>query len=261
MTKLIDSGIYKITCTINDKVYIGSAINLCKRKVQHFNTLATGKHDNSHLQNAYNKHGHDAFEWNVLIRCEKIQLVQYEQATIDRYRKHLGWDKMYNIAPKAGSQLGVKRSPEVRARQSARMKGLKRPLEAIEKGAAAMRGRKLSPERRAKMSATAKVIMNQPEVRAKISAGKMGHKHSPETCAKISAAHRGKKHSSEHRAKISAANKGKKMSPEARTKLSKAMMGNTNNLGHKHSAETRAKMMGNKNARRVKSNPDQTVLF
>ena len=48
--------------------------------------------------------------------------------------------------------------------------------------------------------------------------------------------------SAERRAIDSAAQTGKHLSPETRTKLSAAMMGNTHGLGHRHSAETRAKM-------------------
>src|SRR5260221_10258416 len=40
------SGIYKITCTVNKKIYIGSSINLRKRKGEHWRELRQNKHNN-----------------------------------------------------------------------------------------------------------------------------------------------------------------------------------------------------------------------
>src|SRR5438105_13132870 len=48
------SGIYKITCTANKKIYIGSSINMRKRKKQHFDKLRLNGHDNPKLQAAWN---------------------------------------------------------------------------------------------------------------------------------------------------------------------------------------------------------------
>lgn len=50
-------GIYKITNTATNKVYIGSSINLNNRRREHFRRLEEGTHKNSKLQNSYNKHG------------------------------------------------------------------------------------------------------------------------------------------------------------------------------------------------------------
>jgi len=55
-----EPGIYKITCTANKRIYIGSAVNLLKRKRDHFNTLRRNNHCNLHMQRAWNKYGPDA---------------------------------------------------------------------------------------------------------------------------------------------------------------------------------------------------------
>src|SRR5216684_1737979 len=60
------SGIYKITCTANKKIYIGSAVNLYHRKGQHFSDLRQNKHHNPIMQNAWNKYGEQAFIFEVL---------------------------------------------------------------------------------------------------------------------------------------------------------------------------------------------------
>ena len=58
-------GIYKIVNLDNGKFYIGSSINLAKRKWEHFKQLRLGIHCNCHLQAAYNKHGKDSFSFIV----------------------------------------------------------------------------------------------------------------------------------------------------------------------------------------------------
>ena len=48
-----ESGIYRIRNLTNNKFYIGSAINLNKRKNQHFHYLRNNKHHNKPLQNSF----------------------------------------------------------------------------------------------------------------------------------------------------------------------------------------------------------------
>src|SRR5438874_11200738 len=43
------SGIYKITCTANKRIYIGSAVNLQHRKNCHFYDLRQNRHHSQHL--------------------------------------------------------------------------------------------------------------------------------------------------------------------------------------------------------------------
>ena len=56
------SGIYIIRNLINGNVYIGSAVRIDSRKRQHLHKLRSGKHENGHLQKAWNKYGEDSFE-------------------------------------------------------------------------------------------------------------------------------------------------------------------------------------------------------
>ena len=51
------SGIYQIKNLVNEKIYVGSAINLYQRKCEHFSDLRKNIHDNPHLQSSYNKYG------------------------------------------------------------------------------------------------------------------------------------------------------------------------------------------------------------
>lgn len=123
MTK---SGIYIIQNLISGKVYIGSAVDIKARWGEHLSSLKKGSHGNSHLQRAWNRYGSKAFEFKALLYCELDVLIHHEQLMIDEYRKNLGRDMLYNINPTAGSNLGVKFSPETRAKKSAALKGKKR---------------------------------------------------------------------------------------------------------------------------------------
>lgn len=85
------SGIYKITCSINQKIYIGCASYIDQRKHYHLNKLAENKHTNRKLQAAYNKYGKDNFIFEVIEYIAfnsdknilKHKLIQREQYYLD----------------------------------------------------------------------------------------------------------------------------------------------------------------------------------
>ena len=47
-------GIYKISCTETDKVYIGESVDISQRMQKHFSLLRKNKHSNPILQNIFN---------------------------------------------------------------------------------------------------------------------------------------------------------------------------------------------------------------
>ena len=59
-------GIYKIINVINNKFYVGSAVDLKRRKTRHFSELRTGKHNNRYLQASWNKYGEQAFVFVIV---------------------------------------------------------------------------------------------------------------------------------------------------------------------------------------------------
>jgi len=71
MTKKI-IGVYKISNKIcpEEKYYIGYSRNIINRWCQHRYDLKRNKHRNPHLQNYYNKHGPDCFNYEILHECE-----------------------------------------------------------------------------------------------------------------------------------------------------------------------------------------------
>lgn len=77
-------GIYKITNTINGKVYIGQSRDIQTRKSQHKYDMRNGGH-NEHLYRAMRKYGFDNFEFEVLEECEIHRLNDLEKKYIEQY--------------------------------------------------------------------------------------------------------------------------------------------------------------------------------
>jgi group I intron endonuclease len=109
-------GIYLIINLYNNKFYVGSSVNLQKRKEHHFGDLKSNKHKNKHLQSAYNKYGKEYF---IMVMIEKVEdknnLTEREQYWIDSLDA-CNRDIAYNICPTAGNQLGFKHSEETIAK-------------------------------------------------------------------------------------------------------------------------------------------------
>ena len=79
------SGIYCIQNNVNHKTYIGSSKNIYQRLLKHFALLRHNKHQNAHLQNAWNKYGESNFGWFILELCDNKELTEKEQYCIDLF--------------------------------------------------------------------------------------------------------------------------------------------------------------------------------
>ena len=216
------SGIYQIRCTVDGKIYIGSAVNIAKRWASHRCQLRKGRHGNRHLRDAWQLHGESRFAFEILeLVASRADLIAVEQAHLDRTRsfdRNIG----YNVCERAGNGH-VQQSRESIERGAAARRGSRRSPEARAKMSAAQTGRKQSAETIAKRAASLTGKKRTPEIRAKQSANFKGRKITPEWRAKISAAHKGKKRkppSPETREKISAANAGRTRTPDAVAKMS-----------------------------------------
>jgi group I intron endonuclease len=103
----IKSGIYCIKNILNNKRYIGSAINLKKRKYEHFHTLEKGMHDNDHLQKSYDKYGKSIFIFEIIEYIEnKFILIDRENYYINFYNSN-NPEYGFNIRKLANSNLGL----------------------------------------------------------------------------------------------------------------------------------------------------------
>jgi group I intron endonuclease len=107
-------GIYQIINLINNKKYIGSSINIKRRKYEHYYKLNNNIHDNKHLQNAWNKYGIESFKFEVIEFLDNEEkLLDKEQFYIDLYKTNNTLNG-YNIRPNASSNLGFHHSEETK---------------------------------------------------------------------------------------------------------------------------------------------------
>ena len=143
------SGIYKIVNTINGKYYVGSSINIDQRWTNHRKLLNKNIHQNSHLQNAWNKYGATAFEFVFVENVSDKNLLLVEQTYLDAAFVSRA---QYNILSKATSVLGRKDSIETRMKKSLAKIGKKHSMAMKEKMRVLGEERQYSTETRVKMS-------------------------------------------------------------------------------------------------------------
>lgn len=186
-------GVYVIRHVDSGKVYVGSSIDITRRLKTHLSNLRNGKHRNSHLQRAWDKHGERAFTTDILTVTCRHELVVMEQKWIDVLRAADG-RYGYNACPIAGSVGSLPKSPEHRAKIGAAHKGMKRSEEAKARMSAAMSGKKRAPTssaHREKLSIVNTGKVRTAAMRAHLSVLMTGVKKgpcTPERRAAISAA-------------------------------------------------------------------------
>ena len=79
-------GIYKITNTINNKVYIGQSIDIAKRWREHKRrAFVQNKEYNKYLYNAFRKYGLENFSFEIIKECPREQLDKLECFYIRQY--------------------------------------------------------------------------------------------------------------------------------------------------------------------------------
>lgn len=190
------SGVYMIVDNVSGRRYVGSAVNLRKRRREHWRGLESGKHHSKFMRRCWAVRP-DAFEFKVVLYCSRENLLMYEQLLIDGYKPE------FNSAPKAGSQLGFRMSDESKAKLSEAAKrtknftGHKHSEESRKKISDSRKGKGgdkgWTQERRDRISAALKGRVISDDQRAKISAKLTGSKQSPETIAKRAEKLRGRK--------------------------------------------------------------------
>jgi group I intron endonuclease len=146
------SGIYIITSP-SGKKYVGSSIDVPKRWRDHIFNLTRGSHHSKALQSAANKYGIENLKFEQILCCKPEFLIEFEQKFIDEILPS------HNILKIAGSVLGVKRSPETRAKKSISMMGKTSPN----------KGKKMSDEQKLKISISKKGTKFSEEVRQRMS--------------------------------------------------------------------------------------------
>ena len=171
---LMNSGIYCIKNLINNKIYVGSSVNIEQRFTEHKHGLNNNTHHNSHLQRSLETK-------KKMSKAQKGKIISFEQRIkISNSLKgnKLSEETRIKIGKKSAGRL---HSEETKAKigksNSISLKGSKLTKETKDKISKALRGKRNSLG-----------YKHTEEVRKRMSDSKKGHKHSEETKKKMSEA-------------------------------------------------------------------------
>jgi group I intron endonuclease len=208
------SAIYRILNVATDQFYIGSSVNVRRRRWEHWDSLKKGKHHCDALQAAWAEYGEDAFEFEVIEEVtDDAELLRVEETYL---MKFAGSTECYNTAVSAHQSPAA--LPRVRAKIS---EGLRRKYE--DPTYVPRLGKRHTEETKSKISA---------KVQAAVAEGRSGKFiPSEETRKRMSQALKGNQNA-----------KGHIRTEEHRRKLSEANKGNQNWLGRSHTEEAKAKI-------------------
>jgi len=121
------TGIYKIKNIVNNKIYIGSAVDIKKRWRDHKWYLKENKHHNPHLQSSYNKYGKQNFEFSIELECVTDDLLENETSFIINYNTK-NREYGYNINDPRKISFGSKCKDSTKKILSERMLGENNPM-------------------------------------------------------------------------------------------------------------------------------------
>jgi group I intron endonuclease len=115
--------IYQILNTKTRKIYIGSAENYWNRMWCHIYLLRNNRHHSIKLQNSWNKHGEEVFQFSIVEKLgNEDDIILKEQYYLDLLKPYLD-SNGYNISPTASTTLGHKMSEESKLKMSLAKKG------------------------------------------------------------------------------------------------------------------------------------------
>ena len=115
------SGIYRWTNKLNNKIYIGSSINLSRRFKEYYNyNHISDPKRNFPIHSALLKYGYSNFGLEILEYCNTSNLINREQYYINLLKPE------YNILKTAGSVLGLKHSETTKELYRTTRLGVKR---------------------------------------------------------------------------------------------------------------------------------------
>lgn len=115
-------GVYIIINKITSQYYIGSSAIAKNRIKIHLNELRKGIHNNLHLQRSWNKYGENNFKFDIIMYCQKEELLTREQEFIDKFQA-FNPKFGYNKCPKANNTLGYIWTNEQKEKSSISHKG------------------------------------------------------------------------------------------------------------------------------------------
>ena len=174
--------VYAIQNRKNGNAYIGSTTNYKSRWHSHRSALRRGVHHSFILQQAWDKHGEDAFEFKLLVVCSKADRILYETRLMALQE--------YNVlrTPKECQvRGGWKHTEEFKSNMSAFHKGKKKTDEHRKNISVAVTGRKYYQAFKDKARQRQLGKSPSEETRRKLSLSQAGRKKSPEHIGRMRA--------------------------------------------------------------------------
>jgi group I intron endonuclease len=221
--------IYKITNTVNGKVYIGKSVDPAVRWSKHVsNAKRKPKDQFFYLQASIGKYGENSFRLDIIDECKDAE---------SAYSREIYWIDYYKSTnPKIGMNLTAGGDGTLGHTVSA---------EAREKISKANKGRKMPEWLRQKLIAVNTGIVRSEETRKKMSAHQVGagnHQYGKPTSEEqkrvASKTHKGRIISKETKSKMRASAIKRfaqsPMSKESRQKISAARVGKPSEFGERH---------------------------
>ena len=170
-------GIYLIRNRISEKFYVGSSIDINRRWVRHIDDLNKNKHHSIKLQNSWNKHGQNNFDFFVIQKCDISNLEKLEQKWIDTLGVYKNGYNCTSISQNIGL---LPKTAEHKRKIGLAHKGRKLTEESKDKIRQKMLGKKRKPrsqETKLKISQANKGKVRTKEMREHLSAVKTGVPH------------------------------------------------------------------------------------
>lgn len=167
------TGIYCFRNLINQKVYIGQAVDIERRYKQHLQNINNLNHQEA-LYVALRKYGLDNFSFEILQQCSVEQLSELEVYYISQYNAY--FDGGYNETKGGEGTFGYKHTQEIKDKMSQSRKG--RVIDDVWK--------KHLKEGSSHHKAWNKGITMSDDFKKKLSELNKGHKHTEQSKKKMS---------------------------------------------------------------------------
>ena len=124
--------IYKATCLINGKPYIGQTIEMLSVRQSKHKWSSNCKNDKlkKYFQRAIKKHGIENFKWEILCECSsRAVLNEMETQMIIKHMSHVMFKKGYNLTWGGEGITGLKHTEETKKLCGDATRGKKRSEE------------------------------------------------------------------------------------------------------------------------------------